>query len=124
MKRSLITLAAAAAASALPPAIAVAAPSSAGKCGAGTSPVGHQVVPVKAPTATYYIDNRGGIFVPGSNGIWIYEETNGKGDLQRKLNNGSEAPVVGKTLNDNPATSSVETCDDLQGATSADKLYF
>jgi hypothetical protein len=117
--RRLIALAAAAAAAATVIAApgAVAAPA---ECGSEGNP-SLGIVPVSASGRTFYIDDRN--FVLG-NGTWIYEETNGKGNLQRKAGNGSDAPVIGKTLTDNGST---EICtDDGHGSTwtKADSMWF
>lgn len=118
--RRFIALAASAAAVAGTFAMTAPANAAPAECGSEGNPA-LGIVPVSAGGKTFYIDDRN--FALG-NGLWIYEESNGKGGLQRNAGDGSAAPVVGKTLSDNPVATSKEICEDLQGASKADTLYF
>lgn len=72
------------------------------------------IVKVSTPAKTFYVDDR------GLNGTWIYEETNGVGNLQRKAGNDNALPVVGKTLAENGSS---ETCTDPGTFAKPDTLY-
>jgi hypothetical protein len=121
--RRIIALAASAAAAVavLAPVAAQADYSTAGQCGSDGNPaLGVKTIAIPG-VATFYVDDRN--YALG-NGLWLYQEDNGKANLQRV------AGTVAVTSTDKVPQGLGEdsdVCTDLAGApagTKGDKLYF